>query len=163
VKSSSAKHVRSTTSVQLAGARGSLLVSRPGPAIVGLSVGGRSVEDLADALAHELEADFVIQGDLTLFLDARPSAATQMLSSSAAWGAWFRDHRRSLLRVVALVDAAAARSVVEVARGPAGLRDRLEILTDANAFERTQVEALRSVLDSGTWGVMTAPSTDQRA
>lgn len=144
--------VPSGSSVQLSGVRGSILVSRPGPAVICLSVGGRSVDDLQDALTHELETDFVIQGELTLFLDAREAAAEELLRS-ARWSQWFRAHRGHLVSVIALVHPDAARSVVETARGAGGLRDRLEIFTDVNTFERAQEMALRSVIDSGTWSV----------
>lgn len=147
------------SSVELNGESGSVLVSRPGPAIVFLSVAGRSAEDLPDALSHELETDFVIQGELTLFLDARAVAAAELMRSPR-WFDWFRRHREHMARVVVLVDASVARAVVETARGAGGLGDRLELFTDVNAFERTRVITLRTVVDSGTWHVSGRPSDE---
>lgn len=141
----------STFSIQLAGERGSLLVSRPGPAVVCLRVAGHGVEDLTDALSHELEADMVIQGQLTLFVDSRASGAE--ILGSPRWALWFRHHREQLARVVVLVAPGFAKSTGDLARGFAGLDRKLEVILDAGAYERIRGDALRSPVVSGTWDV----------
>lgn len=145
----SSSSLPSTFSIQLAGERGSLLVSRPGPAVVCVRVAGHGVEDLTEALDQELEADMVIQGQLTLFIDTRTSGAE--ILGSPRWALWFRQHRDRLARVIVLVAPGFAKSTGDLARGFAGLDRKLEVVLELAAFERARSEALRSPLISGTW------------
>jgi len=145
----SSSSLPSSFSIQLAGERGSLLVSRPGPAVVCVRVAGHGVEDLTEALDQELEADMVIQGQLTLFIDTRTSGAE--ILGSPRWALWFRQHRDRLARVIVLVAPGFAKSTGDLARGFAGLDRKLEVLLELAAFERARSDALRSPLISGTW------------
>jgi len=148
--STSSPTLLSTPSVQLSGEGGSILVSRPGPAVVLLRVAGR-VDDLTDALSHELEADLVIQGALHLFIQARTSSLGADVLGSPRWAHWFRSHRAHLARVTVLVSPGFLKATGDLARGFAGLDGKLEILFGEDAFMQAQKAALRSPTASGTF------------
>jgi hypothetical protein len=125
-------------------------IARPAPAVVLLTMTGRNVDDLTDALTRELETDVVIQGPIQLFVDARGSVGAAMMLSHR-WGRWFRDHREHLSRVVLLTGEGFVKMTGEFVRTFAGLDDRLEIVLSPDAFDRIKTTAQRAHQTSGTW------------
>jgi hypothetical protein len=119
---------------------------------VSIRVAGHSVEDLTDSLSVELETDLVIQGPITILLDASSTGAE--ILGSPRWALWFRSHRDRIARVVVLVAPGFIKSTGELVRSFGGLDDKLHVLLDPAAFERARADALRSTVVSGTWDLV---------
>jgi hypothetical protein len=116
------------------GLHSSLAIARPARGVVVIRIAGTDVGELGDLPFQELARDLETNDSLQLFVDAR-AASGPSVDVSSRWASWFRKHQQRLDRVVMLPGSRFVEFTAAFVRDFSGLRDRMQIITDAATFD----------------------------
>jgi hypothetical protein len=116
------------------GVHSSLAIARPARAVIVIRIAGTDVGELGDLPFRELAKDLETNEPLQLFVDAR-AASGPSVDVSSRWASWLRKHEQRFDRVVMLPGSRFVEFTAAFVRDFSGLRDRMQIVTDAATFD----------------------------
>lgn len=127
------------------GVHSTMVITRPAPHVVVLTITGRDAGEHGDGPLRALD-DELRRGPFSLFVDARHTQGAT-IDVSNVWAQWLRAHRDHLHQVHMLTGSRFLHLTADFVRRFAELGDAMRIYTDGAAFD----EALRAAtLRAGT-------------
>ncbi len=120
------------------GLHSSMIIARPVPHVVVLTITGQDTGEHGDEPLRALE-DELRRGPYSLFVDARRTRGAT-IDVSNVWAQWLRSHRDQLHQVHMLTGSRFVQLTADFVRRFAELGDAMLIYTDGAAFD----EALRA-------------------
>lgn len=120
------------------GLHSTIVIARPAPYVVLLTMSGRDVGEHGTGPFQVLDDELRV-GPYSLFIDARrtPGASVDV---SNVWAQWLRAHRDHLLQIHMLTGSKFIQLTADFVRRFAELGDAMHIYTDGAPFD----EALRA-------------------
>ncbi|MGN6109410.1 MAG: hypothetical protein ACTHU0_30160 [Kofleriaceae bacterium] len=120
------------------GLHSAIVLARPLPHVVVLTITGRDAGEHGDAPLRALDEE-LRQGPFALFIDARRTLGASV-DVSNIWAQWLRKHRDDLHRIHMLTGSRFIQLTADFVRRFSELGDAMLIYTDGAAFD----EALRA-------------------
>jgi hypothetical protein len=112
-----------------------LTIIRPEPGVAVIVIRGTDVGEFGDYAMRELGKDLEKFGSLALFIDAR-AVKSASIEVSSEWALWMSRHREQLTRIAMLTGSRYIQITASFVRRFAGLVDRMQLFTDAAAFDQ---------------------------
>lgn len=127
--------------VTFEGVHATFAISRPGPAVVLMTISGRDAGEHGDAPMRALD-DELATGSFALFIDARRTSGAS-IDVSNVWACWLRRHRDHLHRIHMLTGSRFVQLTADFVRRFADLGDSMLVYTDGGAFDEALTIATR--------------------
>lgn len=120
------------------GLHSSMVIARPVPHVVVITITGQDAGEHGDGPLRALEEE-LRRGPYSLFVDARRTRGAS-IDVSNVWAQWLRSHRDQLHQIYMLTGSRFVQLTADFVRRFAELGDAMRIYTDGTAFD----EALRA-------------------